>query len=99
MNARADVCGHIENSRSTCYEEEMEHHRWFDAGHEGFAARQAPLLAGASGLHPFTERLRAVRWHVGFKVIGVNTYDEKANPAQWLTLYDIVVKAMAETKT
>ena len=31
---------------------------------------------------------------MGFKVIGVNTYDEKANPAQWLTLYEIAVRAM-----
>ena len=30
---------------------------------------------------------------MGFKVIGVNTYDGKANPAQWLTLYEIAVKA------
>jgi len=30
---------------------------------------------------------------VGFKVISVNTYDGKANPAQWLTLYKIAVKA------
>jgi hypothetical protein len=30
---------------------------------------------------------------VGFKVIGVNTYDGKANPAQWLTLYEITMKA------
>ena len=30
---------------------------------------------------------------MGFKVIGVNTYDRKANPAQWLTLYEIIVKA------
>ena len=29
-----------------------------------------------------------------FKVIGVNTYDGKANPAQWLTLYEIAVKAV-----
>ena len=31
---------------------------------------------------------------MGFKVIGVNTYDRKANPTQWLTLYKIAVKAM-----
>ena len=30
---------------------------------------------------------------MGFKVLGVNTYDEKANPAQWLTLYKITVRA------
>ena len=39
------------------------------------------------------ERLRAVRWPVGFKVLGVNSYDGKANPAQWLTLYEIAVRA------
>jgi len=33
---------------------------------------------------------------VGFKVIAVNTYDGKANPAQWLTLYEIAIKAMGE---
>ena len=30
---------------------------------------------------------------MGFKVIAVNTYDGKANPAQWLTLYEIAVRA------
>ena len=39
------------------------------------------------------KRLRAVQWPVGFKVLGVNTYDGKANPAQWLTLYEIAVRA------
>ena len=33
---------------------------------------------------------------MGFKVIGVNTYDEKANPTQWLSLYEITVKAAGE---
>ena len=31
---------------------------------------------------------------MGFKILGVNTYDGKANPALWLTLYEIVVKAV-----
>ena len=35
---------------------------------------------------------------MGFKVIGVNTYDGKANPAQWLTLYEITVKAVGRDK-
>ena len=72
----------------------MEHRQRFDAEHEGFVAHQAPLLVDTSGLRPFIERLRAVRWPVGFKVIGVNTYDRKVNPAQWLTLYEITIKAM-----
>ena len=39
------------------------------------------------------KRLQVVRWPVGFKVLGVNTYDGKANPAQWLTLYEIAIRA------
>ena len=35
---------------------------------------------------------------MGFKVIGVNTYDGKANLAQWLTLYEITMKAMGGDK-
>ena len=31
---------------------------------------------------------------MGFKVLGVNTYDGKANLAQWLTLYEIAVRAV-----
>ena len=38
-------------------------------------------------------RLRAVWWPVGFKIFRVDTYDGKAYPAQWLTLYEIVVRA------
>ena len=71
----------------------MEHLQQFDVEHEGFATHQAPLPAGASGLYPFTEKLRAVQWPMGFKVLGVNICDRKDNPAQWLTLYEIIVKA------
>ena len=30
---------------------------------------------------------------MGFKVLGINTYDRKANLAQWLTLYEIAIRA------
>ncbi|XP_066324080.1 uncharacterized protein [Miscanthus floridulus] len=73
----------------------MEHRWQFDAKHKGFVARQAPLLTDALGFRPFVERLRAIWWPVGFKVLGVNTYDGKANPTQWLTLYEITVRAVS----
>ena len=31
---------------------------------------------------------------MGFKVLGVNTYDKKDNPAQCLTLYEIAIRAI-----
>ena len=45
------------------------------------------------GPHPFTARLRAVQWPIGFKIIGVDPYDGKANPEQWMQLYEIAVRA------
>ena len=39
-------------------------------------------------------RLQAVRWPAGFKIFEVDTYDDKANPTQWLTLYEISVRAI-----
>jgi hypothetical protein len=69
----------------------MERRRHFDEEHVGFAAR--PLPAGAAGLWPFTERLRAVRWSASFKVVGGTTYNNKANPTQWLTFYEIAILA------
>ena len=44
------------------------------------------------------EKLQAIRWPMGFKVLGVNTYDGKANPAQWLTLYKITMRAVGRDK-
>ena len=93
MNTSADVHGRIKNSRSARYEAKMERRQQFDDEHEGFAAHQVPFPTGAPGLRPFTERLQAIWWPMGFKVLGVNTYDRKANPTQWLTLYEIAVKA------
>ena len=43
-------------------------------------------------------RLRAVWWPVGFKIFGVDAYDAKANPAQWLTLYEITMRAAGGSK-
>jgi hypothetical protein len=65
---------------------EMERCHHFDEEHVGFTART--LLAGAVGLWPFTEQLRAVRWSASFNIVGVTTYDGKANPTQWLTRYE-----------
>jgi hypothetical protein len=45
------------------------------------------------GLRPFTDRLRAVIWPRNFKLHDLDTYDGKANPEQWITLYKIVVRA------
>ena len=45
------------------------------------------------GPHPFTARLRAVQWPTGFKIFRVDPYNGKANPEQWMQLYEIGVHA------
>lgn len=85
-----DLRDHL-NNRSEEYRVEMERRHHFDEDHAAAGGR--PLLPGAAGLQPFTERLQAIRWLASFKVVGVTTYDGKANPVQWLTQYDIAVRA------
>ena len=48
------------------------------------------------GPHPFVARLRAVQWPTGFKIFRVDPYDGKANPEQWMQLYEITVRAVGE---
>ena len=45
------------------------------------------------GPRPFTARLRAVQWPAGFKIFRVDPYDGKANPKQWMHLYEIAIQA------
>jgi hypothetical protein len=94
INANIDVCDRIKNSRATRYDAKMERWRKFDAKH---GAARAPPAPGAPGLRPFTARLRAIGWPAGFKIFRVDTYNSKANPVQWLTLYEIVVRTTGES--
>jgi hypothetical protein len=78
----------------------MECRQHFDEEHGAPVAPRAPPIAPAAGtrLRPFAPRLRAVRWPGGFKIIGVNTYNSKANPALWLTLYEITMRATGRSE-
>ena len=86
------------HSRATRYKVEMEHRCQFDAKHGAPGAIRAPPALGAPGLHPFTSRLRAIRWHAGFKIVEVDTYDGNANPVQWFMLYEIAVTAAGRSE-
>jgi hypothetical protein len=53
----------------------------------------APHVDHIPGLRPFTDRLRTVVWPRNFKRHDLDTYNGKAYPEQWITLYEIVVRA------
>jgi hypothetical protein len=53
----------------------------------------APRAGYIPGLWPFIDLLRAVISPRNFKLHDLDTYDGKANPEQWITLYEIIVRA------
>jgi hypothetical protein len=71
----------------------MQCRREYDEAH-GVPGCGHALRAGyIPSLWPFTDRLRAVVWPRNFKLHDLDTYDRKANPEQWITLYEIAVRA------
>jgi hypothetical protein len=71
----------------------MRRMREYDQEH-GAPERGRALPGGIIlGLRPFTDRLRAVVWPKNFKLHDLDTYDGKANPEQWVTLYEITIQA------
>jgi hypothetical protein len=71
----------------------MQCRREYDEAHGASGRGYAPRVSHILGLRPFTNRLHAVVWPRNFKLHDLDTYDRKANPEQWITLYEIVVRA------
>jgi hypothetical protein len=70
-------------------------HRWeYDEAHGAPARGYAPRVSHIPSLRPFTDRLHAVVWPRNFKLHDLDTYNGKANPEQWITLYEITVRAV-----
>jgi hypothetical protein len=76
----------IKNNREERHASEMQRKREYDEAHGAPGRGYAPRADHIPGLRPFTNRLRAVIWPRNFKLHNLNTYDEKANPEQWITL-------------
>jgi hypothetical protein len=71
----------------------MQPRREYDEAHGIPICGYAPRASHILGLWPFTDRLCAIVWPINFKLHDLDTYDGKANPEQWITLYEIVVRA------
>jgi hypothetical protein len=84
---------HIENNREEHHAFEMQRRRDYDEAHGAPDRGYAPRAGHIPSLRPFTDRLHAVIWPRNFKLHDLDTYDEKANPEQWITLYEIAVRA------
>jgi hypothetical protein len=70
----------------------MQRRREYDEAHGALGRGYASRAGHIPSLRPFTDRLYAVIWPRNFKLHDLDTYDGKANPEQWITLYKIVVR-------
>jgi hypothetical protein len=84
---------HIENNQEERHASEMQRRREYDEAHGAPGRGCASHASHFPGLRPFTNLLRAVIWPRNFKLHNLDTYNGKANPEQWITLYEIAVRA------
>jgi hypothetical protein len=83
----------IKNNQEERHASEMQCRHEYDEAYGVPGCGHAPRASYIPGLRPFTDRLYAVIWPRNFKLHDLDTYDGKANPEQWITLYEIVVRA------
>jgi hypothetical protein len=69
----------------------MQRRREYDEAHGTHGCGYAPRAGHIPSLWPSTDRLYVVIWPRNFKLHYLDTYDGKANPEQWITLYEITV--------
>ncbi|XP_066364291.1 uncharacterized protein [Miscanthus floridulus] len=93
INANLDARDPIENSRTQRHQAELQCRQEYDNNHGAPAGILALPAIEHAGPRPFTARPRAVQWPASFKIFGVDPYDGKANPEQWLQLYEIAIRA------
>jgi hypothetical protein len=68
--------------------------RWeYDEAHGAPGCGYASCASHILGLQPFTNQLCAIVWPRNFKLHDLDTYDRKVNPEQWITLYEITIRA------
>jgi hypothetical protein len=88
----------IENNREERHASEMQCRREYDEAHGVPGRGHAPRAGYIPGLWPFIDRLRVGVWPRNFKLHDLDTCDGKANPEQWITLYEIAIRAMPSDK-
>ena len=98
LSQRISLRERLENSKDARHAFELRRREDYDRTHGAPRLRNASAGFGPSGLNPFTHRLRNVVWPKNFKLHDLPTYDGKANPEQWLILYEIAVRAAGGSK-
>ena len=97
-----DARRRIEQRRFGCHEDEVRHRQDYEREYGDPDLALEPIVAGNAadngtdkpeGPPAFTRVLRTLQWPRGFKIIGVEPYEGRMNPTQWLQAYATVVHA------
>ncbi|GJN34954.1 hypothetical protein PR202_gb23671 [Eleusine coracana subsp. coracana] len=48
-----------------------------------------------AGIRAFTRELQTVSWPVCFNLVGINKYDDKTDPRDWLHVYSTAIRALS----
>lgn len=91
LNQRISLRDRIDESKEGRHAHELRHREEYECDHgDPYRSR----AAAQSGLLPFTNRLRNIRWPRSFNVSELPTYNGKQDPRQWIMLYEIAVRAV-----
>ena len=63
--------------------------------HENLRRIEYDATHGPPGLRQLSSHLRQVVWPHNFKLEKLKKYDDKENPENWITLYEIAVRSTA----
>jgi hypothetical protein len=91
LSANLNLRDHIENNQEERHASEIQRKQEYDEAHDIPGRGHAPCVGNIPSLWPFTDRLCAIVWLRNFKLHDLDTYNGKANPEQWITLYEIDV--------
>ncbi|GJN20482.1 hypothetical protein PR202_gb07863 [Eleusine coracana subsp. coracana] len=65
-----------------------------EAGRERERTPAADDYDEEASIRAFTRELQTISWPVGFKPVGIEKYDGKTDPRDWLHVYSIAIRAL-----
>jgi hypothetical protein len=92
-----DACGRIKNQHQERerLEQEQREERDYDYYGPNYdqSHRQRSLEGWCNvGVKAFSHDLKSVCWPLNFKPSGIEKYDGSTNPAEWLEVYQLIIK-------
>ena len=101
-----DARWHIKQHRFGRHKDEVRRRQAYEQEYDNPDSALEPIADGNAiddsadnpeGPPAFTRALRTLRWPCGFKITGVEPYEGRMNPTQWLQAYATDVRVTGDT--